>query len=136
MEMSIVNVEKPALDFLEIADRCNDLAEFPIVLTRAATFAEKADVIPGAVFLVGADTIARIGDPVYYGDDTRKRDSAIAALAARGCRFLVFGRTIGTRFSNAADLPLPSALRALCEFVPESEFRVDVSSTEVRAGGR
>jgi hypothetical protein len=100
--------------------------------TRAATFVEKAALFPRATFVVGADTIARIAEPKYY-DDERCRDAALAALAAAGCRFLVFGRCHEGGFQSLCDLKLPDALRRICDEVPAEVFRVDVSSTALRA---
>ncbi len=133
LELSIVNVDKPMLDFLEIESRLAGLTDHPILLTRAATFAEKAALARGAVFVVGADTIARIADEKYYEGDYKKRASSVARIAALGCRFLVFGRAVDGRFCLASDLNLPSQLRDLCEEVGESEFRQDVCSTELRS---
>jgi hypothetical protein len=133
LELSIANVDKPMLDFVEIADRLAGLSDFSVLLTRAATFAEKAAMAPGAVFVIGADTLMRIADPAYYGGSVEKRDAAIAAIANRGCRFLVFGRLVGERFCLPADLDLPPQLRDLCDSVSEAEFRQDIRSTELRA---
>ncbi|MGD9637140.1 MAG: hypothetical protein AB7G28_26915 [Pirellulales bacterium] len=133
MELSIVNVDKPTLDFLEIESRLAALGDFPVVLTRAPTFIEKAALMPGVVFVVGADTIARIADEKYYGGDRQKRDSAIAGIASRGCRFLVFGRVCDGRFVLPSELGLPSQLRAMCDEVPANVFRFDISSTELRS---
>ena len=84
------------------------------------------------MFVVGADTIARIADPRYYGQSTAHRDATIAAVAANGCRFLVFGRVDAKEFRTLSDLELPADLRALCDQVPKIEFRCDLSSTELR----
>jgi nicotinamide mononucleotide (NMN) deamidase PncC len=132
-EVSIANVAKPPLDFVEIADRLSQFHDEPILLTRAATFVEKASIAPGCVFIVGLDTLERIGDPRFYGGNPALRDQAIDAIAAAGCRFLVFGRLVDSRFCGLAEIAVPPALRALCEEVPESEFREDVSSTELRS---
>jgi nicotinic acid mononucleotide adenylyltransferase/nicotinamide mononucleotide (NMN) deamidase PncC len=134
MELSITNVDKPPLDFIEIADRLQQLAGRTVLLTRAPTFAEKAELLPGCVFVVGVDTLARIADPKYYGADEAQRDAAIAAIARQGCRLLVFGRLLEGRFATLAELRLPAALRSLCDEVAESEFRDDVSSTAIRQG--
>jgi nicotinamide mononucleotide (NMN) deamidase PncC len=131
-ELSITNVDKPTLDFLEIDDRLRQFANQPVQLTRAATFAEKAAVFPGATFVVGADTIERLADTRYYGDSHERRDAALAAIGTRGCRFLVFGRVVEQRFQTLEYLSLPSALRGLCDEVPPAEFREDISSTELR----
>jgi nicotinamide mononucleotide (NMN) deamidase PncC len=132
-ELSITNVDKPPLDFLEIDDRLNQLTGRPVFLTRAPTFLEKSALAPGCVFVVGADTLQRIADPRYYGNDPANRDAAIARIAERGCRFLVFGRFAGAHFATASAIEIPPTLRALCDEVSESDFRADVSSTELRA---
>ncbi len=130
-ELSITNVEKPPLDFIELRDRLAALDAPRVLLTRAPRFVEKARLAPGCVFAVGADTIARIGDPRYYADPP-ERGAAIAELARHGCRFLVFGREAGGAFTPLVALDLPPGLRQLCEGVSEGEFRVDRSSTELR----
>ncbi|MGL4513555.1 MAG: hypothetical protein ACRCT8_10725 [Lacipirellulaceae bacterium] len=131
-ELSVTNVDKPPLDFLEIRRRVDGLGEAPVLLTRATTFVEKARLAPGCVFAVGADTAERIGRGAYYGGDAA-RDAAIDEITRLGCRFLVFGRVEGDRFRELADLDLPATLRALCDGVGEAEFRADVSSSGLRA---
>jgi nicotinamide mononucleotide (NMN) deamidase PncC len=134
LELSITNVDKPPLDFLEIDDRLQQLVDYPVLLTRAATFVEKAAILPGSTFVVGVDTLARIAVPAYYGGSAERRDAAIAAIASSRCRFLVFGRIIAGCFTVLANLDLPPSLRALCDEVPESEFRDDSASTKLRVG--
>lgn len=133
-ELSITNVDKPPLDFIEIADRLEQLAGRRVLLSGAATFVEKSQLAPGCVFVVGVDTLRRIADPKYYGGNPAHRDAAIAAIEQRSCRFLVFGRMTAGRFVTLAQLNLPPALRALCEGVPEAEFNADISSTDLRQG--
>jgi nicotinamide mononucleotide (NMN) deamidase PncC len=140
-EISIANVEKPPLDFHEMRLRSAqftsaDSAELalPLWFTRAPTFVEKAAIFPGATFIVGADTIERIAQPRYYGNDPQACQAAIESIAAAGCRFLVFGRRAEACFDTLADLRLPPALRAICDEVSEEEFRHDLSSTELRRG--
>lgn len=137
-ELSITNVDKPPLDFVEISERLRTIRQREptreVLLTTAPTFAEKARLVSGATFVVGADTVVRIADPKYYGRDERRRDAAIGEIAAAGCRFLVFGRQVGERFCCLRDVELPAELRALCDEVSEEEFHEDVSSTEMRKG--
>lgn len=133
-ELAVRNVDKPALDFIEIDER---LRQFPnpaaVLLTTAPTFAEKAQLFPHATFVVGADTIRRIGDQNYYANDNAKLERAIESIAATGCRFIVFGRLNQSgSFSTLGSLPLPSTLAALCDEVPEADYRCDLSSTELR----
>ncbi|MEX0613280.1 MAG: CinA family protein [Pirellulales bacterium] len=132
IELSIINVDKPPLDFIEIADRLEQLGGRRVLLTRAATFVEKARLAPGCVFVVGVDTLWRIADLKYYSGDVARRDAAIAAIAEHECRFLVFGRTVEDRFTTLPEVAVPPALRALCDDVPETLFRQDISSTDLR----
>jgi len=132
-EISILNVDKPPLDFLEIQRRSGQFsADQTLWLTRAATFEEKSRLFAGATFIVGADTLRRIADPRYFGSDATACQRAIEQIAARGCRFLVFGRQEEGRFVGLSDLELPPQLRACCQEIPAGEFREDASSTEIR----
>jgi nicotinamide mononucleotide (NMN) deamidase PncC len=133
-ELSIINVDKPFLDYTEIGAR---LAQFdkPVWLTRLPTFLAKARHFRGAWFAVGADTVLRIADPRYYGTPAA-RDAALEALAALGTRLLVFGRVIDGAFRTLDALDLPEGLRAISTGVAESEFRLEVSSTKLRTGER
>jgi len=135
-ELSIANVDKWPLDYVDIDERVKQFDHQPLVLTRAATFVEKAKLYPGAMFVVGADTIERIGDAKYYttpnGDPEANRDAVLGQLGELGCNFLVFGRALDGSFQTLNELDLPRALQQLCEAVPETVFRSDVSSTELR----
>jgi len=132
-ELSIANVDKLPLDFIEITNRLAGLKSRRVLLSRAATFVEKATRTPGCTFAVGADTIERVGDLRYYGGDAARRDAAIMSIAKCGCRFLVFGRLLSGDFRGLKNLDLPPALRALCDEVPESEFRYDLASSQIRS---
>ncbi len=135
-ELSVSNVDKPPLGRREVAWRVSQVpAEQAVWVTHAATFVEKARLFPKCVFVVGADTIARIADARYYGDDLARREVAIDDIARQGCRFLVFGRLLGDGFRTLADLPLPERLRDLSEEVLAHQFRVDISSTGLRLRG-
>lgn len=136
-EISIENVDKLPLDFMEMAARVGQFEPSQGVwLTRAPHFSEKANLFPGATFVVGADTIARIGQPRYYGGQQAAASAAIDEIAARGCRFLVFARKVDGVVRTLADLQLPPALVRLCQEVPEEVFRQDISSTQLRAAQR
>lgn len=131
-EISITNVDKPPLDFLSIRERLDQLAGYGVCLSRAPTFVEKAELFPRATFVVGTDTLVRIADERYYHESAEERDRALARLDQVNTRFLVFGRTYSGRFTTLADLSLPPRLAALCEGVPEADFRDDISSTTLR----
>ena len=133
-EISVVNVDKPPLGAGEVRAR---LAQFAgrarVELTRAPTFLEKSRLFPGATFAVGADTAERLVAPRYYGDDARMA-AALQEIADRGCRFLVAVRVDGAgRVRSLADVTVPPAFAHLFSAIPESRFRLDSSSSAIRA---
>jgi hypothetical protein len=132
-EISLTNVDKPALDFFALNHRKQQFQSLPFVVTAAPTFVEKSALLPGCIFAVGADTATRLAETQYYAGSLSARDAAIATLTAGGHRFLVFGRLIRGKFEGLDKLHLPPAFRSLCDAVPESLFRDDISSTQLRA---
>jgi nicotinic acid mononucleotide adenylyltransferase len=132
-ELSIVNVDKPPLARDDIECRLRQFSgRAPIWLTRAPTFVEKAQLFPGVVFVVGADTAARILSPRYYRD--ANLDAALNEIRSHGCRFLVAGRVDATgRFLSLDDLSPPLLHRDLFAAIPADVFRMDLSSTQLRA---
>jgi len=132
-EITILNPDKPPIDYTEMKERIDQFGSGRVVwLTRAPTFVEKARLLPGTTFIVGTDTLRRIANPRYYGGDPAACRAALLKIAARGCRFLVFGRNMGPGFVGLHQLDLPDPLRSLCQEVGEDVFREDVSSTEIR----
>jgi len=135
-EISILNVDKPPLDFIDMRNRQGQFAAGESLwFTRAATFLEKSALFPNTMFIVGADTIARVADPKYYGDDPRARDRAIDAIAAASCGFLVFSRQRGGTSQSLAGVALPQSLLQQCDEVSADVFLADISSTELRRAG-
>ena len=133
-ELSITNVDKPPLFTEETLRRAAQFSgRARLILTAAPTFVEKARLLPGAVFVVGADTARRIVDPVYYGGAAAMR-GALRELRSLGSRFVVAGRQERGRFLQLSDLRLPSEAAGLFEAIPAHELRVDISSTDLRAG--
>jgi hypothetical protein len=136
-ELSIANVEKPDLTSDEVLRR---LAQFdyraPVYVSRAATFRQKAELFPGCVFVVGADTALRVVDARFYGDDPSAMVRALDAIRTAGCRFLVGGRVDAAgQFVEVGGVSILPEYRELFTGLSEREFRVDVSSTELRRVG-
>jgi hypothetical protein len=134
-ELSVTNVDKPPLAPEEVERRLRQFHwKAPVWLTRAPTFVEKAALFRGTTFVVGADTALRIVAPRYYQDSEARMLAALERIRALGGRFLVAGRVDpGGRYVGLGDLPIPAAFRDLFREIPESEFRRDISSTELRA---
>lgn len=130
-EICVDNVDKPALGYFDLAARTAQFSEHQLLLTRLPTFIEKARAFPAASFLVGIDTLVRIGMPRYYQSEAAMH-AAFAEFAELDTRFIVYGRQVDDHFKTIANSNLPDTLRALCLKVPEADFRVDLSSSELR----
>ena len=133
-ELSVVNVDKPSLKEEEVRRRLRQFQDkAQVVLTRAPTFREKAALFPGCVFVIGWDTAVRVVHPSYHGGHEEGVREALAEVRAAGCRFLVAGRLQEGIFHTVADVDVPQEFADLFEPIPESRFRVDISSTGLRS---
>jgi nicotinamide mononucleotide (NMN) deamidase PncC len=136
-ELPLVNADKAPLSAAEAHRRVAQFAGFaPVFLTRAPLFSQKAKLFPRSVFVIGADTAVRLLEPRFYDDDPAQLRASLEEIRLAGCRFLVAGRRLGGEFVTVERLPIPAGYRDLFGAVAEAEFRVDVSSTELRAGGK
>jgi hypothetical protein len=133
-ELSLHNVDKPDLAGEEVRRRVLPFAgQADIWLTRAATFVQKARLFPGTTFVVGADTAARIVDPRYYGN-CAEQQRAMQTLRELQCSFLVAARADTAGHLQALEnLALPSSWLPLFRGINPRAFRVDMSSTALRA---
>ena len=136
-EISVTNVDKPPLPGETVRRRLAQFAwKSPVELTRAPTFVEKSRLFPGTTFVVGADTAERLFGPKYYGDDEARMHAALEEIASSGGSFLVAVRLDAAgRLRALADLPVPRRYADLFTEIPEHRFRVDTSSSEIRARG-
>lgn len=131
-EISVRNVDKPPLDVLAATRRLKQFDPRTIVwLTRAATFAEKAELFPGCTFVVGADTVRRLVDVSYYSDE-QTLQAFCSRLLDLECRFLVFGRLLDGQYETVRWSSIPAEIREIFTCIPAREFRQDVSSTDLR----
>jgi len=131
-ELSIANVDKPALGRAEVERRAAQFGRNGTLLcTCASTFLEKSRLFGECTFVVGFDTAARLLDPVYYGSRERL-DGAFEEMAHAGTRFLVAGRLSEGKYRSLGDLDLPEKLRPLFAEIPPDQFRMDISSTQLR----
>lgn len=136
-EISVENVDKPPLTAGEICERLEqfDGEKRRVALTREPLYSGKARLFPGCTFVIGYDTAARLFDPRYYGGDAEAMLGALAEIRAAGCDFLVAGREVEAEFRTLADLDVPDGFEGLFHGLTEEEFRVDISSSELRARG-
>jgi hypothetical protein len=131
-ELSATNVDKPPLAEPELRQRLAQFAwRHPVIVSDAPTFAQKARLFPGCVFVIGADTLERLFAPRYYGGEEAML-AALSEIRSRGCRFLVAGRHYNGAYRPPDGFPILPAFRPLFDFIPEEDFRRDLSSTEIR----
>lgn len=90
-------------------------------------FLDKARKRPGSTFIIGADTMQRMLDPVWGVDP----EALIAEFENLKTKFLVMGRLIDDKWLTCRDIPMPRWTSQLL-FQPLGG-RVDVSSTQLRA---
>jgi hypothetical protein len=133
-ELSAANVDKPELSHEEVERRVKQFVGLGTVwITQAATFELKADLFPGAAFILGHDTAVRLIDVRYYAGEVDRRDAALRKLLACNCKVVVGGRLDASgQFRIWTGEGLSSAFAELFLPLSESDFRLDVSSTRLR----
>ena len=136
-ELSVTNVDKPPLAGEAVRHRLVQFAwKSPVELTRAPTFLEKSRLFPRATFVIGADTAERLVMPKYYGGDEALMHSALEEIGSAGGTFLVAVRVDAAgRIRALNDIPVPRRYADLFTEIPEHHFRLDISSSEIRARG-
>ncbi|MCP4416306.1 MAG: hypothetical protein GY805_06775 [Chloroflexi bacterium] len=137
-ECAAKNVDKPAIPAQEMVQRIAQFAgRWPVYVTNAATYLEKARLFPNTVFVIGFDTAERILHPRYYQNRKSNLRAALAEIQTLGCSFIVAGRQDGNGvFRNSEQLNVPQPFSSLFKKIPSEAFRKDISSTELRATGQ
>jgi len=129
LELSVTNVDKPPLDIAEVERRLLQLkGRYSAVLTCAPTFIRKAELFPCAWFAMGYDTAVRLLSPAYHNDVP----AMLARFQSIGTRFVVAGRLHRGEFQSLDKLEIPVGFEGLFIPIPETLFREDISSTELR----
>jgi hypothetical protein len=137
-EISVTNVDKPPLAGETVKHRVAQFAwQSSVELTRAPTFVEKSRLFPRITFVIGSDTAERLVAPRYYGDDEGRMLVALEEIASSGGSFLVAVRIDAAgRVRALNDIRVPRRYADLFTEIPEHRFRLDISSSEIRARGR
>jgi len=134
-EISVTNVDKPPLATQTVRHRLAQFAwKSSVELTRAPTFLEKSRLFPKTTFVIGADTAERLVAPKYYDDDENRMHVALEEIASSGASFLMaVRRDAAGRVRALSDIPVPRRYVDLFTEIPEHRFRLDTSSSEIRA---
>eukprot|EP01138_Halocafeteria_seosinensis_P002549 gb/GECG01002607.1/.p1 GENE.gb/GECG01002607.1/~~gb/GECG01002607.1/.p1 ORF type:complete len:537 (+),score=49.80 gb/GECG01002607.1/:1-1611(+) len=180
-ELSATNVDKPPLGwdglmqrvrqfaFRNERSRCvlhgsglqrpetDDDTVWPVLVTAAPRFIEKARLLPNCYFVVGYDTAERLINPKYYDNSRDEMIGALIEMRRLGCRFIVAARaadaskelecfieadgsvSVETSSSHKdcltlADLAndIPPCARELFIELPISYYKLDLSSSALR----
>ncbi len=140
-EISIENVDKPRLAKSELQKRAAQISKTggSLIVTNAQRFTEKSSLIPGAIFVIGMDTYIRLMDGRYYPDHVAGDHSAVEnsldLIDENGCRFIVAGRVDDrNQFTilHDIDFEVPMRFKDMFTELTETQFRSDLSSTEIR----
>ncbi|RLN27018.1 hypothetical protein BBJ28_00014623 [Nothophytophthora sp. Chile5] len=145
-ELAVSNADKGAVESATISARVAQFAQdstlalgaWPVLVTNASLFGQKAELLPGCSFVIGADTAVRIVDKKYYDMDEHKMALALDRIARNDCSFVVAGRfdhKVENRFVTAEEVleHLPPVFRHLFVPLTESDYRNDISSTQIRS---
>ena len=131
-ELPLINADKDPIDLTEARRRAVQfLGLAPLVLSRAPLFSDKANLFPDSVFVLGADTAARLVAPRFY-EGAKGLEAAFRHLEAQGTRFLVAGRSSKGDFKTLDDIAIPSHFSTMFTAIPEDAFKMDISSTQLR----
>ena len=136
-EISLKNADKGVIDVEQAEERLLQFkkANAAVALTRRALYVDKSQLFGPCDFVMGADTASRVLDAKYYGGVEGLAEAlghaarkglrvcgggAIGRAEFRGCPR---GAGLGAGQPPGRDLEIP-------------DFRVDISSTELRARAR
>ena len=136
------------------------IVNYAVCITSKPLFLQKAQSLPHARFIIGTDTFSRLIDSTYYKPKQPYADpqtenlaatmgmvSALTTVADLGCTFIVGGRVNQKSLhsgvasfelmedvlaGSSVAVALPACVRGMFSGLAESEFRLDLSSTELR----
>ncbi len=128
-EISVTNVDKGKIDYIEIENRVEGLKDNPVLVTNAAKYIEKARLFPGRTILAGIDSITRLFDLKYYDNKEENLLKVIEEFKELGTTFLVAPRMIDGVINT---LVVDDFSRGLCFPLTEMPKNLDVSSSKIR----
>ena len=128
-EISISNVDKRNISLEDLNSRISQFYNIgKILITNSATFEDKSNLFKKSIFAIGYDTAVRILDNKYYEKDMKE---SLSNIKKNECSFLVTGRKINGKYNYLNDLEIEDH-KGLFSIIPEENFRLDISSTEIR----
>jgi len=132
-EVCIQNADKPTLNYEEVTNVINQFgSSHDWLLTRVGKFTEKAMLFPNSTFLLGTDTLARVVNEKFYLNK-KQMLAELEIFNTNNNNFLVFGREVDGSFVSLQDINIPVHINSRFTEVTEQDFRLDISSTELRS---
>ncbi len=132
-ELPIINAEKATIDLAETSKRARQfLGKANLYLTQAPLFSDKTTIFSKSTFIVGADTAIRLLETRFYQDREKQMLASFDILHQAGCCFMVAGRLVKGQFVSLKDIKVPENLKDLFLELPADNFRLDISSGELR----
>jgi len=132
-EISVTNVDKDPLDSEEVNGRISQFnGNETVFLTSAPLFSEKSETFNNSTFIIGNDTAVRIMNPKYYKNSVEGMYESLQVIQDNGCDFLVAGRLKDSKFTTVSDVSIPEKFMSMFTEIPEDQFRIDLSSSELR----
>ncbi|GJQ10911.1 hypothetical protein GpartN1_g2702.t1 [Galdieria partita] len=139
-ELSIENADKGKWSKSQVMERLSQFTSslgYLCVLTVEPLFYKKAQLFPGAFFVVGVDTAQRMVDLKYYNHNYQEMITCLQPLMESGTKILVAGRIQDPcsntgRYLTLQDVSIPWTLQSLFYPIPQELFRCDISSTMLR----
>ncbi|MBM4152280.1 MAG: hypothetical protein FJ220_01995 [Kiritimatiellaceae bacterium] len=129
-ELSAVNVDKPVLEEAEWLRRAKAIRDIPVAFTRSPRFIQKVQHYPNTTFVLGYDTVERLLRYAEPGELDLFQCADVRFLVAG--RFVKGGNADSSCFQTLDQLVIPKGFETLFEAIPESKFREDISSTDLR----
>ena len=105
-----------------------------LVLTNVGLFIDKARLMQNCHFVIGWDTFIRILNPKYYDNSQKQLIAVLDMFNNYGTKFVVAGRLVDGKWHTPANdwNLVPNGYSNLFLMLTDDEFRVDLSSSEIR----
>jgi len=158
--LSVKEVERRCGLFASLANEEEMPMDWGVLFTSAPLFSNKVNVLQKylpatfskwsneaeeskrkVTFVIGVDTFVRIINPKYYEDSYENMLEAVRDMGRKGVRYIVGGRLEQgkeqgekSKFITGQEelSTLPNDVQGLFILIREEDFRVDISSTELR----
>ncbi|KAG5005333.1 hypothetical protein JHK86_029472 [Glycine max] len=125
-EISAVNADKPPLSVSQIKDRIKQFEKVGEVATSVLQNVKQLN----PWFLLDHVTVPH--HPKYYDGDYNMMLKILVGCKETGCTFLVGGRNVDGAFKVLDDIDVPEELKGMVVSIQAEQFRMDISSTEIR----